>query len=172
MDITIVDGDITAVAADSLITALNSIGRWRGGIDNAIRRVASTQYHAQAAQALRNDPNIEVIIATPASAHRGAFRDVVFVIDDLFGISLREVIIRGLRGAEEAGHKTVTMPAIRLGATLPFGGSVEEKVRETVAALLEHASGSRLKSVTLVIYDDRGLSTQFRRELTRASGRP
>ena len=56
--VNVVDGDIAAVPAQVLITAVNSGGMWFGGIDGVIMRAAGDQFHGQAAEALRTDPTV------------------------------------------------------------------------------------------------------------------
>lgn len=161
MEINIIDGDIASVQADALLTAINSGGMWFGGIDGVISRIAGSQYHAQALDALRIDQNIGAIVATRRTPHNGLFRDIVFTIDDL-DLPLRTVILCGLQVAEQHGCRTITMPAIRLGVMRNVGGSVEEKVQETIATLREFAVTSKLQTVSVVIFNDRQLSNMFR----------
>jgi len=164
MEIDIIDGDITSIPADALLTAINSGRMWFGGIDGVISRAAGNQYHVQASAALDSNPDTSVIIATKSTSHHGSFENVVFTIDDL-DRPLREVILDGLQGAEQHGCRTITMPAIRLGVMRDIGGSVEEKVRETIGALKEHAETSRLQLVSVVIFNDQQLSNMFRQAL-------
>jgi len=93
----VTEGDITQIPADVLMTAINSGGMWFGGIDGAIQRVAGNMYHNQASQAspLRD---LQTIVARGTGKHRGKFRDVVFVVDDLES-PLNDVIYTRLEAA-------------------------------------------------------------------------
>jgi len=42
----VVQGDITKITADAIVTPINSEGCWEGGIDFAIQRAAGDFYHA------------------------------------------------------------------------------------------------------------------------------
>ena len=48
----VVEGDITRIKADAIVTAINSHGLWFGGIDGAIQRAAGNLYHCQAQRAI------------------------------------------------------------------------------------------------------------------------
>jgi len=42
----VIDGDVTSVKADAVVTLINSGGAWFGGVDGAIMRVAGMHYQA------------------------------------------------------------------------------------------------------------------------------
>jgi O-acetyl-ADP-ribose deacetylase (regulator of RNase III) len=46
--VSVIEGDITRINADAIVTAINSAGMWFGGIDDAIQRAAGDFYHNQA----------------------------------------------------------------------------------------------------------------------------
>ena len=50
--VNVVDGDITQIKADALITAINSGGMWFGGLDGAIQRSSGSMFHGQAQAAM------------------------------------------------------------------------------------------------------------------------
>ena len=99
----------------------------------------------------------QVIVArSNGSAHSGAFKNVVFVVDDLKR-PLHKVIYDGLCGARKSGLKTVCIPTIRMGVML---GVVEKNTDEAVS---EMAKGVRefltkhpeaLENITFVVYND------------------
>ena len=108
--VNVIDGDIAAVPAQALITAINSGGMWFGGIDRVITHAAGNQFHEQAAKALQADPAVKAVACKQLGWHYGLFVDVVFVIDDL-DEPLYGVVRRGLATASEAGYRLVSMPA-------------------------------------------------------------
>lgn len=154
MEINVVNGDIAQVEADALITAINSGGMWFGGIDGVIMRTAGGQFHNFAASALRDHPNCKAIAARCQQWHPGKFTHVVFTIDDLDD-SLYEVVTRALEVADQAGHSSVSMPAIRFGVMARHGGSPESKLVDIANALQDFAERAQsLQSVTVVFYND------------------
>lgn len=123
MKVSVIDGDVTAVPAQVLITAINSGGMWFGGIDGVIMRTAGAQFHGQAAEALRRaDRSAKTIVAKQLGWYHGRFADVIFVIDDL-DEPLNVVVRRGLTAASDAGYQTVSMPLIRFGVMRDVGGT-------------------------------------------------
>lgn len=167
MQIYVVNGDIAQVEADALITAINSGGMWFGGIDAVIMRTAGRQFHDYAASVLRDHPTCKALAARCQQRHSGAFTDVVFTIDDLDD-SLYDVVTRALEVADQAGHTTVTMPAIRFGVMARYGGSPESKMLEIATALQDFAERAQsLQTVTVVFYHDDQSVRQLRSAVER-----
>lgn len=156
-----ISGDITMIASDAIITAINSGGLWFGGIDGAIRRVAGNMYHAQVSG--KKLINLEVIVARGDHNHHiGKFDNVVFVVDDLKS-ELRGVIARGLEEADNAGFKNVTIPAIRTGVMLgAVEKSLEQVVDEYVKGIMRYVGRKRvikkqvpgIQAITFVTYNN------------------
>ena len=125
----VLSGDIRTEPSDALITAVNSEKMWFGGIDGAIRSVAGDLFHSQAAQHELSD--LITVVASGGNGSRGAFKNVVFVVDDLRS-PLRKVVKAGLEAANNAGFTAVTIPGIRLGVML---GVVEKSIEEAFAEI-------------------------------------
>lgn len=153
VQVNVSSGDIARVEADALVTAINSGGMWFGGIDGVIQRCAGGQFHQQASAAAPLEDGKTVVAR--GKPHKGAFRNVVFVVDDLQR-PLREVVLAGLRAADEAGFKTVTLPTIRMGVMLgAVEKTVQKAVEEMVAAVTAFKdNASSVESVTFVVYND------------------
>jgi O-acetyl-ADP-ribose deacetylase (regulator of RNase III) len=156
LGINLVEGDLAQVKADALITAINSEGDWRGGIDGVIQRAAGNMFHAQAMAALPLTHTQTMVAKKPRGGqHRGQFGDVVFVIDDLEG-PLSAVIIAALTAADSAHYRTVSLPAIRTGVML---GRVEKDAsaaaREIVTGIeaFMAARPNYLEEMTIVVYN-------------------
>lgn len=188
MEITVVDGDITQVAANALIAPVNSGSNWFGGIDSVIKNVAGNVFHNQLAKRLSflTEPYhgktvvVRAFDAHVASIHIGhlsrlAFRTVVFVIDDLEG-PLRDIVCAGLCAAENTpGVHYVTMPLMRTGAML---GKVEsgiiEVFNETVAGIRQFQQQGRpcvpttLRRLTFVVYNEPSTAGALRKVLNVA----
>lgn len=163
MKVSVIDGDVTAVPAQALITAINSGGMWFGGIDGVIMRTAGDQFHGQAAEALRADRSTKTIVAKQLGWHHGRFADVIFVIDDL-DEPLNVVVRRGLTAASDAGYQTVSMPLIRFGVMRDVGGTSASKLRDITMAVqgAQVDIKNHLKELSIVVYGDLGLSAQLR----------
>lgn len=152
-----ITGDLTQTTCDAIITAVNSGGWWFGGIDGAIQRVAGDLFHSQVRSALPLEHGQTVVAKSNGSTHRGNFKNVVFVIDDLHG-PLSQVIYNGLEAASKAGFKSVCLPTIRMGVML----SVVEKSREEatdemllgVAQFFGENPKTSIDHVTFVVYVD------------------
>lgn len=163
--ISVIEGDITQVNADALITAVNSGGMWFGGIDGAIARVAGNMFHGQLTQ-LAPLHNGEGIYVEATAAHGGAFKSVIFVIDDL-NWPLKDLILVGLELAVDNELKSVTIPTIRTGVM----AGVRETREEALTALAEAVAfygNSQLDEITIVVYDNQA-DVQFPRKALSTS---
>lgn len=173
-EIEIVSGDIAQVAADALITAINSGGMWFGGIDGVIQSAAGDVFHAQARGRLRNGGRLthgEAFVATGTpNANASKFRNVVFVVDDLQG-PLSEIVYAGLSVAARSGFRRVTLPMIRMGVML---GVVEKSEWVAVAEMAAGAKkvlaeGAPLDRITFVVYGNPSVQAMLREALGGAS---
>lgn len=166
MEVRVLGGDIASVEADALITAINSGGMWFGGIDGVIQRCAGSMFHEQAAQSELTDG--AVVIAHSTDVHNGQFKNVIFVVDDLQQ-PLRNIVLAGLRAADLAGFKSVTLPTIRMGVML---GVVEkgrfEAIKEIGEAIRQAVADDpvSLENVSFVVYNDPQTEALLRKELT------
>jgi len=150
-------GDIARFPADALITAINSGGMWAGGIDGVIVRNAGDSFHKQAAAAMPLSHG-QVVIAKGNGGNRAAFKDVVFVVDDLQG-RLSDIVYNGLVGASKAGYTAVALPTIRMGVMLGVvEKSTEEAVNEMVDAVRRFNADNpqtSIETITFVVYNDK-----------------
>jgi O-acetyl-ADP-ribose deacetylase (regulator of RNase III) len=167
----VVEGDITQIPADAMMTAINSGGMWFGGIDGAIQRVAGGMYHSQAADRMPLS-DLQVVVAKgDRNLHRGQFNDVVFVVDDLRS-PLSKVMYAGLEAAHNQGYDSLLIPAIRMGV---MAGAVEKTQEETFAQISEgidkymrtYDGNSKLTNLTFVVYKDPSVTKQLRSGLGR-----
>lgn len=152
--VSVVQGDIAAMGAQALITAINSGGMWFGGIDGVIQRCAGSQYHDQARASMPLEDG-QTVVAKQKRQHKGMFLDVVFVVDDL-AQPLRNIVAAGLRTADERGYESVTLPTIRMGV---MRGAVEKTIDKTVNEMVKGIRSvldetTNLSSITIVVYND------------------
>lgn len=163
--VSVFNGDITKTPGN-IITLINSEGMWFGGVDGAIIRAAGNMYHEQAAAAhpLKDG---KTVVARKTTKHRGPFRDVIFVIDDLQQ-PLSALVLAGLQAAEEAGLDTVNLPAMHTGVML----GVKEKTLDQTAD--EMAKGIRqflatkpkkVQTINIVVYNDASVAETIKRAL-------
>lgn len=162
--VNVVDGDITQIKADALITAINSSGMWFGGLDSALQRSSGSQFHAQA-QATMPLSDGQIIYAPAQVEHHGAFSAVLFIVDDL-AQPLYELVTLALESAVKHELLTVTIPTIRTGvmagvyeprnkALEDLGGAINDFTRKHENALDE---------ITIVVYGNEG-DRMFLRQL-------
>jgi O-acetyl-ADP-ribose deacetylase (regulator of RNase III) len=161
----VIDGDITTVKADALITACNSQNVGENGVDAAIRSLAGSMFHDQIA-ASAPLMGCSAIIAR-GQKHPGKFNDVIFVVDD-FKRPLRAVIKSGLVAADMAGYSHVSIPAIRMGAMI---GIVEqtpaEAINEIAMGVNEFSAGepASVQDISFVIHNNATLERALRTAL-------
>ena len=158
LGIQIVDGDITQIPTDAIMTAINSGGMWFGGVDCAIMSTAGGLYHDQA---YTNMPlkDLDVVVAKGnKNYHNGQFNDVVFVVDDLQS-PLDRVIYQGLEAAHNESYSAIVLPTVRMGV---MSGVVEKTPREAVERLAEgverfmstYGQETSLQDLTIVTFRD------------------
>ncbi len=147
------EGDLTKLKVDAIVTLINSGGMWFGGLDNAISRVAGTQYHNQA-QAV-DLHNGQVVVAKKKGLSRGRFEDVIFVVDDLES-PLGDLVYAALSAAEQQGYKSVGFPLMRTGVMLgevePDVAAVIQQMKAGIARFWKE--GERAMDIYIVVYDD------------------
>jgi O-acetyl-ADP-ribose deacetylase (regulator of RNase III) len=154
-----VEGSITGIPTDAIITGIYPGSSWTQGVDGAIRSVAGPLFHDQAESATPLYEG-EVVIARskPREAEKLGlkFRHVVFVVDA--GVRpLSRLVYAGLKAASGAGFRDVLLPAMRLGVML---GTVEKTEVQVIDQLMEGISRFRqthpggLNTATIVIYNN------------------
>lgn len=170
VDLYVVQGDITQLPGDAVMTAINSGGLWFGGIDGAIQRSAGNKYHSQAAAQMPLK-NLDVVVAKgEKSTHKGQFDDVVFVVDDLQS-PLNDIVYKGLEASHKEGYKTLLVPAIRMGV---MAGAYEKTPQETVEKIAtgirdfmaDYGQDTGLETITFVVYSDPNLIKLLEEGLT------
>lgn len=151
--VTVESGDITRVAADVLVTAINSGNMWFGGIDGAIQRAAGQMFHSQASRVRLSDG--ATVTARARGQHGGAFKDVVFVVDDLKR-PLSQIVEAGLKAADAAGATSVTLPALRTGVMAGAYESPAEAIAQAGIGVQNFVNSrpEHVRTITFVVYND------------------
>lgn len=156
-------GDIADVEVDAVIVPINTMGVYESGVAAVVRSCAGTMFQDQATAAMPLFDG-KVIVAGKTAQHRGAFGDVVFVVDGLHD-PVELVVERALKAASDAGYKTVSLPAIRtgvmLGAAEPDAESAVRGIMRGVKSYLDSSPFNVIKEIHFVVYRDPKLIGAF-----------
>lgn len=153
MDVEVVRADITAVAADALVTAANSSLVGGGGVDGAIHRAAGRELY-QALRPLSPCPPGGAVV-TPAFGLGPSVRFVIHAVGPRYGVDepadelLRSAYVESLARADEVGARTVAFPSISTGV---YGYPIAEAAAISVAAL--RAADTAVERAILVAFGD------------------
>ena len=156
-----VAGDVARLPSDCLVSAVQLSGFCHGGINALIARQG--REFARQVEAAKPLEDGRTLLAARAPGGKAAFKNVAFVADDM-RLPLSEVVFRGLKAADDAGAKTVSLPALRTGWNFGFlEGTYERVVSETVLGLnrfLETARKS-VERVSIVVRNNPRLLALF-----------
>ena len=154
VDISVVQGDITAQDVDAIVNAANSSLRGGGGVDGAIHRAAGPRL-AEAGGALAPCPTGEAV-ATPAFELDPPVRHVIHTVGPVWHGGSRgepELLAssyrRSLEVADELGARSVAFPAISTGI---YGYPPEQAAAIAVRTL--RSAETRVERVLLVAFDE------------------
>jgi O-acetyl-ADP-ribose deacetylase (regulator of RNase III) len=161
MTITIRAGDIVSEPADGILTLINSSGDWFGGVDGAIKSVAGNQFHRLAEQQMPAPVRQGTVIFADGSAieHRGAFRHVIFIVDDL-QLPLEDLVKAGVEAAYAHGLKSISLPMMRTGVMAGVVEKTPEEVALHIAEAIKQTADAHTGqplSIKIVIYSDASL---------------
>jgi len=102
-------GEITDVSADMLVATVSSWAQWRNGINQSLQECASTYFHDQLPQSLRN---LDTYMALgDATTQHLPFKDVLFVVDDC-ETSVSELVLKALHFADDQMVECIALPII------------------------------------------------------------
>jgi O-acetyl-ADP-ribose deacetylase len=157
MDITLVQGDITAQEVDAVINAANSSLLGGGGVDGAIHRRGGPAI-LEACRALRADRLHDGLPAGQAVATTAGnlpARWVIHTVGPVFSKGedrsavLASAYRESLRVAEELGAATVAFPAVSAGV---FGWPLDDAARIAVETARAHDPVS-VQEVRFVLFN-------------------
>ena len=165
MKITVREGNIGLVPSDALITTVNSAGLWFGAIDRLIHQYAGSGPHTILSGNLRHMRESSAI-SVPAEG--SAFKNVVFVIDDLHE-DLWVPIYNALDVADFHRHKVVTIPTVRFSVMLGIKEkTIEQYLTQFTKGIIEWTTDNgdpSIEEIKIVVYKDqnmlRNLTTIF-----------
>lgn len=154
MKITVISGNIGAIPSDALITTVNSAGLWFGAIDGLIQQYTTNSPHDILRDTL---PHMHESSAISVAAEGSAFKNVVFVIDDLHE-DLWVPIYNALNAAEVARHKVITIPTVRFGVMLWVKEkSINEYIAQFIKGIREWVldnDNPYIQEIIIVVYND------------------
>ncbi|SCF36501.1 O-acetyl-ADP-ribose deacetylase [Micromonospora mirobrigensis] len=156
MEITLVEGDITAQSVDVVVNAANSSLLGGGGVDGAIHRRGGPAILEQC-RALRADRypgGLPTGQAVATTAGELPARWVVHTVGPVFSATedrsalLRDCYANSLAVADELGAATVAFPLISAGI---YGWPVADAVRQALT-VLRTAAPATVTEVRLVLF--------------------
>jgi O-acetyl-ADP-ribose deacetylase len=168
VQIELVTGDITTVAADVLVTAANKSLKGGGGVDAAIHRAAGREL-LTALRPLAPCPAGDAVI-TQSFGLPHPVRHVVHAVGPRYGSDkpadrlLRCAYLAALRRCDEVDARSVAFPSLSTGA---YRYPLDEACDISVDAL-RHAE-TRVQRCVLVAFDAR-THDSWRRALNAAPG--
>jgi O-acetyl-ADP-ribose deacetylase len=152
--IEVIQGDITKVDADVIVTAANQRLAGGGGVDGAVHRAAGPEL-LKALRPLAPCPPGEAVI-TPAFGLGPRVRHVVHAVGPRHGVDepgaelLASAYLAALKRCDEVGAGSVAFPSLSTGA---YGYPVFEACQVSVEALRE--AGTAVNRAILVAFDQR-----------------
>ena len=171
MEITLVEGDITAQHVDAIVNAANSSLLGGGGVDGAIHRKGGPDIldECRALRASRYGRGLPTGQAVATTAGNLPARWVVHTVGPVFSATedrsalLRDCYANSLRVADELGAATVAFPLISAGS---YGWPADDAVRQALT-VLRAATPAHVTDARLVLFD---ADTYATAERVRAAG--
>lgn len=156
MEITLVEGDITAQQVDAIVNAANSSLLGGGGVDGAIHRTGGPAIleECRALRASRYGRGLPTGQAVATTAGNLPARWVIHTVGPVFSPGedrsalLRDCYANSLRVADELGATTVAFPLISAGV---YGWPVDDAVRQALA-VLRAATPAHVTEARLVLF--------------------
>ncbi|MEH0820290.1 MULTISPECIES: O-acetyl-ADP-ribose deacetylase [unclassified Micromonospora] len=166
MEITLVEGDITAQRVDVIVNAANSSLLGGGGVDGAIHRRGGPAIleECRALRASRYGRGLPTGQAVATTAGELPARWVVHTVGPVFSATedrsalLRDCYANSLAVADGLGATTVAFPLISAGV---YGWPVDDAVRQAVT-VLRAATPTTVTESRLVLFGAPTLATAQR----------
>jgi O-acetyl-ADP-ribose deacetylase len=166
LDVTLLEGDITAQRVDAIVNAANSSLLGGGGVDGAIHRKGGPEILAECRRLRestygRGLPTGEAVATTAGNLPA---RWVVHTVGPVWSARedrsplLRNCYANALRVADELGAASVAFPLISAGV---YGWPVEDAVRQALGVLIA-AAPRNVAEARLVLFGDPTYQTALR----------
>ncbi|MCX5067864.1 O-acetyl-ADP-ribose deacetylase [Micromonospora lupini] len=156
MEITLVEGDITAQQVDAVVNAANSSLLGGGGVDGAIHRRGGPAILAEcrALRASHYGRGLPTGQAVATTAGKLPARWVIHTVGPVWSATedrstlLRDCYANSLRVADDLGATTVAFPLISAGI---YGWPVDDAVRQALS-VLRAAAPAAVTEAHLVLF--------------------
>lgn len=138
MELTVVEGDITAQQVDAVVNAANERMRGGGGVDGAIHRGGGPAVLEDCKRVVPDGQRLRTGEAVATTAGNLPARWVIHVVGPIHGRGTREQLVscyrNALRVADELGAETVAFPLVSAGI---YGWPREDAIRAAVDTIRE-----------------------------------
>ncbi|MET8349795.1 MULTISPECIES: O-acetyl-ADP-ribose deacetylase [unclassified Micromonospora] len=173
MEITLIEGDITAQRVDAIVNAANSSLLGGGGVDGAIHRRGGPAIltECRALRASRYPDGLPTGQAVATTAGELPARWVIHTVGPVWSTTedrsslLRDCYANSLRVADELGATTVAFPLISAGI---YGWPIEDAVGQALS-VLRPAAPVNVTEARLVLF---GADTHATARQVFAAGPP
>jgi O-acetyl-ADP-ribose deacetylase len=133
MELTVVEGDITAQQVDAIVNAANERMRGGGGVDGAIHRAGGPAILEDCKRLVPDGERLPTGQALATTAGDLPARWVIHVVGPVHGVGTREQLVscyaNALRVADELGARSVAFPLVSAGI---YGWPLDDAVRVAV----------------------------------------
>lgn len=161
--IELLQGDITKLRVDAIVTAANSGLRGGGGVDGAVHRAAGPRLLA-ACRAIGSCPTGSAVISEAFDLEKNGVRFVIHAVGPIWGRSrgddealLRGAYTRSLELADSHDCESVAFPSISTGV---YGFPIDRAAPIAIGAFADflEACPAKLRRITASLFDDRTLA--------------
>ena len=136
MELTVVEGDITAQQVDAVVNAANERMRGGGGVDGAIHRAGGPAILEDCKRVVPDGRRLPTGEAVATTAGDLPARWVIHVVGPVHGRGTREQLVscyrNALRVADELGARTIAFPLVSAGI---YGWPREDAIRAAVETI-------------------------------------
>ena len=168
VEIEIIEGDITGVAADALVNAANN-HLWMGaGVAGAIKKAGGNEIEEEAVS--KGPIPVGDVVITSAGRLPVKFIIHAAVMGQDLQTSaeiIEQATNNSLQQAEELGLKSIAFPALGTGVG---GFSLADCARIMISVALEHQDNKGLEKIIFILYGQAAYRI-FKAELARQKGK-
>jgi O-acetyl-ADP-ribose deacetylase len=158
MELTVVEGDITAQQVDAIVNAANERMRGGGGVDGAIHRAGGPAILEDCKRLVPDGERLPTGQALATTAGDLPARWVIHVVGPVHGVGTREQLVscyaNALRVADELGARSVAFPLVSAGI---YGWPLDDAVRvavDTIRGAPTDVTEVRIVAFGRSTYDD------------------
>jgi O-acetyl-ADP-ribose deacetylase len=157
MELTVVEGDITAQQVDAIVNAANERMRGGGGVDGAIHRAGGPAILEACKRVIPDGQRLPTGDAVATTAGDLPARWVIHVVGPVHGVGTREQLVscyaNALRVADELGARTIAFPLVSSGI---YGWPLDDAIRvavDTIRGTSTQVTQARIVALGRSTYD-------------------